>query len=1009
MRRRNPPSDLPFPPLARLGLATPPPFVGRATEVESIIAALTGTPLIVVNGAVGAGKTRLAGEIAEKLAEQYTVTRVACAPGDLAVAVMARCERAMDRRPGCLQNALETEAHLLIIDDVHHLAPVDVSRMVEQLVARPGSGRLLLLTRDILPLSRNDARRFTMTLEGLDEGSSRDVWAHLEDLYGPTVSGACDKALTRTRGMPLAMRREYSRSRYGEDAWELEALTPSVRAALEAVCVVRVPAAPAAVGALLEIRDVEAALIELVSRQLIDPQETGRFSVHDVVRDQVLDAMEAGQRRSLELRAVELVRGTGIGVSPKRPAWTAGDDGAIALVDSVDRSREIVMHQIAAGELDAASTTLSESAKQALARGAGGELLAQIETLRGLGLNTPQLRGVAALVAVRHGQVAEAIELGEAIHPVLLAFLHFRAGNAEFARQGLSSLCEVESLNTRAFAAAALAELEITCGRCSDAETAIARAFEHRAQLSSASLASLHLAFAEVESHKNNLLGARAALARAASAADDAETAARVMVRQVRNLLKEERFAEALKLKEKAEAIVSELDSIPLRDELARCEAMTESKMGSADAAASLLGGIVDKARRRGDEVSALRTELELAFVLANAGRLRAAVEIVTAASVAASRTQMVALVAQAKLINASISLKEMRITLSKELLGEVDISMLSYSYKQLAEELAREIAAWEGKRVEEQTTNLLEQAHLALIIGNAALALRLARRAAVEGERLQIPVMVGKAMAIVARLEMARGNKDAGQAAATRAVRESLKSSCVQSQIQALLVLSSLARDNAELRKAATYARDARSLAYDAGLPTQKLATEQALQLISSGEENTFTSLADASTATASKWAVAAAETLLSDLGFSTIRPYRCVTAVGVESYVASASPELLGMRERSLVVDAVRQVIIRNGEVVADLRRRSLLKRLLFLFSGGPGRVFSKEEIVEKVWEVEYHPLRHDAALFTNIMRIRRLLGEDGTELIQVCEEGYSLAAPGDFLYVEETGVVC
>ena len=83
-------------------------------------------------------------------------------------------------------------------------------------------------------------------------------------------------------------------------------------------------------------------------------------------------------------------------------------------------------------------------------------------------------------------------------------------------------------------------------------------------------------------------------------------------------------------------------------------------------------------------------------------------------------------------------------------------------------------------------------------------------------------------------------------------------------------------------------------------------------------------------------------------------------------------------------------------------NLRRRSLLKRLLFLFASAPGKVFSKEAIVQAVWNVDYHPLRHDAALFTNIMRIRRLLGEDGSEIIRVTEDGYRFVPPRDFLFV-------
>jgi DNA-binding response OmpR family regulator len=69
-------------------------------------------------------------------------------------------------------------------------------------------------------------------------------------------------------------------------------------------------------------------------------------------------------------------------------------------------------------------------------------------------------------------------------------------------------------------------------------------------------------------------------------------------------------------------------------------------------------------------------------------------------------------------------------------------------------------------------------------------------------------------------------------------------------------------------------------------------------------------------------------------------------------------------------------------------------------------PGNTFSKEEIVQSVWNVEYHPLRHDAALFTNIMRIRRLLGKDGADLIRVSDAGYRFTPPKDFVFVEAVG---
>ena len=144
------------------------------------------------------------------------------------------------------------------------------------------------------------------------------------------------------------------------------------------------------------------------------------------------------------------------------------------------------------------------------------------------------------------------------------------------------------------------------------------------------------------------------------------------------------------------------------------------------------------------------------------------------------------------------------------------------------------------------------------------------------------------------------------------------------------------------------------------------------------------------------------AAGRLLSDLGLSAVRPFRIIDASGAVSEVADADPEVLRLAVRTLAVDAVRETIWRRGTELADLRRRSLLKKLLFLFAAAPGKTFSKEEIVQTVWSVAYHPLRHDAALFTNIMRIRRLLGEDGAEIIRVTEDGYRFDPPEDFIFV-------
>src|ERR1043165_8985184 len=71
--------------LSRLTMAAPPPFVGREDELASLRDQLSVAPLVVVHGAVGSGKTRLARHLADSL--QAQVAYVRCQPGDRGVAL----------------------------------------------------------------------------------------------------------------------------------------------------------------------------------------------------------------------------------------------------------------------------------------------------------------------------------------------------------------------------------------------------------------------------------------------------------------------------------------------------------------------------------------------------------------------------------------------------------------------------------------------------------------------------------------------------------------------------------------------------------------------------------------------------------------------------------------------------------------------------------------------------------------------------------------------------------
>ena len=101
MRRRIPKPAGYCPALRRLGLAAPPPFVGRESELAVLGRALQDAVILVAHGAVGAGKTRLARALMTRpdITSALTPAYVRCTPGDVGVAVRARAERALDSLP----------------------------------------------------------------------------------------------------------------------------------------------------------------------------------------------------------------------------------------------------------------------------------------------------------------------------------------------------------------------------------------------------------------------------------------------------------------------------------------------------------------------------------------------------------------------------------------------------------------------------------------------------------------------------------------------------------------------------------------------------------------------------------------------------------------------------------------------------------------------------------------------------------------------------------------------
>lgn len=132
----------------------------------------------------------------------------------------------------------------------------------------------------------------------------------------------------------------------------------------------------------------------------------------------------------------------------------------------------------------------------------------------------------------------------------------------------------------------------------------------------------------------------------------------------------------------------------------------------------------------------------------------------------------------------------------------------------------------------------------------------------------------------------------------------------------------------------------------------------------------------------------------------FELLAPARIVTAA--ERRAVQASPEELSRYEA--VLDA-RNHVLRLGGREVSLRKRPVLRRLLYALASRPGTVLTKEQLAVAVWSTDYDPLRHDNSLRVNVRYLRELLA--GTPLsVEFDDTGYRLLVPEGFAYIDTPG---
>src|SRR3569623_1796792 len=434
MRRRNAKITNPMTPIG------PVPFVGRQQELAERKQHLAVVSLVSLHGPLGSGKTRLVSERAPTLG--VPCTSIDCYPGDRASALRSRAERALRCVPGTLSQTLAQQARVLVIDAIQHLRIDEATSLLSPLLLGPTAlGRIMVVGRDPLAAAVG-ANIAEIELLGLDIDSASALWNHLEESTGEAEGW--DAAFSRTRGVPLGLRREYARARFGAGAWEISQLEPPARAAIQALAILRQPVAPAA--------------------------------------------------------AAELVASTGATSTGPRLAWQAGDDGALGSMDQITRVREVCWHWLASGDRDRAADVLLADRELSARSGGAGEFEALLDALGdrprpkrmtgghvaetgqaqivAVPLDAERSRALAALrieIAVRGGRYTEAFERAAAspgaVSPLLHAELTRASRDVAGARRALQSLIGSPDPSERARAVAMLAERELLAGK---PETAIA-------------------------------------------------------------------------------------------------------------------------------------------------------------------------------------------------------------------------------------------------------------------------------------------------------------------------------------------------------------------------------------------------------------------------------------------------------------------------------------------------------------------------------------------------------
>jgi predicted ATPase len=221
-----------FPPLRALdtspGNLRPPTtsLIGRAEDIVEIEAAIKSHRLVTLTGVGGVGKTRLALEVAARLADEFpdgvwvfelaAVTDPAAVP-DAVAAVLGITQQPGKSVSESVAAALEGRIRLLVIDNCEHVLDA-AADLVEEILAHSTTIRVLATSREVLGIAQEQVRlvRSLDAAAGIEAVAVRLFVERAQGIASFSITNSDDAAAIkeicqRLDGIPLAIELAASR------------------------------------------------------------------------------------------------------------------------------------------------------------------------------------------------------------------------------------------------------------------------------------------------------------------------------------------------------------------------------------------------------------------------------------------------------------------------------------------------------------------------------------------------------------------------------------------------------------------------------------------------------------------------------------------------------------------------------------------------------------------------------------------------------------------------------